>query len=200
MQDDHTTQEPKGVFRCPGYRCLIGRPDMFLCEVARSPRHVPVKVPNSFYRRYSCRKRVDRNVCLRFIVRLPLRLHPFTRASSLRNNFSCQPLRAEALLRRYRHASLPRPGRNLIEINALRRKQLRRLGDAAIRRASSLVSNLAAGRRPGTRNQLPRMRKPSCLISWSQPGPEGGALAGEGRHGSIIPSPGRVRSRNDMGA
>ena len=44
------------------------------------------------------------------------------------------------------------------------------------------------------------MRKPSCLISWSQPGPEGEALAGEGRHGSMIPSPGRVRSRNDMRA
>jgi hypothetical protein len=39
---------------------------------------------------------------------------------------------------------------------------------------------------------------PSCLISCSQPGPEGGALAGDGRHGSIIPRPGRVRSRNDM--
>jgi hypothetical protein len=25
-------------------------------------------------------------------------------------------------------------------------------------------------------------------------------LGGDGRHGSIIPSPGRVRSRNDMGA
>ena len=35
------------------------------------------------------------------------------------------------------------------------------------------------------------MRKPSCLISCSQPGPEGGAFAGDGRHGSIIPTPGR---------
>ena len=43
-----------------------------------------------------------------------------------------------------------------------------------------------------------RMRKPSCLISWSQPGPEGGALAGEGRHGSTLPRPARVCSRNDM--
>jgi hypothetical protein len=43
-----------------------------------------------------------------------------------------------------------------------------------------------------------RMRKPSCLISCSQPEPEGGALAGDGRQGSIIPSPGRVRSRNDI--
>jgi hypothetical protein len=43
------------------------------------------------------------------------------------------------------------------------------------------------------------MRNPSCLISCNQPGPEGGAFAGDGRHGSIIPSPGRVRSRNDMG-
>src|SRR5437868_3002786 len=43
-----------------------------------------------------------------------------------------------------------------------------------------------------------RMRKPSCLISCSQPGPEGGAFAGEGKHGSIIPSPGRVHSRNDI--
>jgi hypothetical protein len=40
------------------------------------------------------------------------------------------------------------------------------------------------------------MRKPSCLISCSQPGPEGGAFAGDGRHGSIVPSPGRVRSPN----
>jgi hypothetical protein len=32
------------------------------------------------------------------------------------------------------------------------------------------------------------------------PGPKkGGAFAGDGRHGSIIPSPGRVRSRNDIG-
>jgi hypothetical protein len=45
-----------------------------------------------------------------------------------------------------------------------------------------------------------RMRKPSCLISCSHPGPEGGTLAGEGKQGSIIPNPGRVRSRNDMGA
>jgi hypothetical protein len=30
------------------------------------------------------------------------------------------------------------------------------------------------------------------------PGPEGGALAGDGRHGSMIPDPGRVRSRNDI--
>jgi hypothetical protein len=29
-------------------------------------------------------------------------------------------------------------------------------------------------------------------------GPEGGAFADDGRHGSIIPKPGRVRSRNDM--
>jgi len=42
------------------------------------------------------------------------------------------------------------------------------------------------------------MRKPSCLISCSQPGPEGGALAGDGKQGSIMPSLGRVRSRNDM--
>ena len=40
------------------------------------------------------------------------------------------------------------------------------------------------------------MRKPSCLISCSQSGPEGGALAGDAKHGSIMPSPGRVRSRN----
>lgn len=30
--------------------------------------------------------------------------------------------------------------------------------------------------------------------------PEGGALAGDGRHGSTIPKPGRVRSRNDVRA
>jgi hypothetical protein len=28
--------------------------------------------------------------------------------------------------------------------------------------------------------------------------PEGGTLAGFGKHGWMIPSPGRVRSRNDM--
>jgi len=44
------------------------------------------------------------------------------------------------------------------------------------------------------------MRKPSCLISCSQPGPDGGRSAGDGKQGSIMPSPGRVRSRNDMGA
>jgi hypothetical protein len=43
------------------------------------------------------------------------------------------------------------------------------------------------------------MRMPSCLISCSQPGPLGGALAGDGRHGSINPSPGRI-TRNDMTA
>jgi len=40
---------------------------------------------------------------------------------------------------------------------------------------------------------------PKCPVR-SQPGPLGGALAGDGKHGSIIPSPGRVRSRNDMGS
>src|SRR4029077_6790252 len=39
------------------------------------------------------------------------------------------------------------------------------------------------------------MRNPSCLISCSQPGPEGGALAGDRKQGSIIPSSGPVRSR-----
>ena len=43
------------------------------------------------------------------------------------------------------------------------------------------------------------MRKPSCLISWSQPGPEGGAFVGDGRHGSIMPSPGRLRICNMRG-
>ena len=43
-----------------------------------------------------------------------------------------------------------------------------------------------------------KIRKPSCLISCSQPEPEGGTFAGDGRHGSIIPKPGRVRSRNDI--
>jgi hypothetical protein len=38
------------------------------------------------------------------------------------------------------------------------------------------------------------MRNPSCLISCSQPGPEGGALAGDRKQGSIIPSSGPVRS------
>jgi hypothetical protein len=47
---------------------------------------------------------------------------------------------------------------------------------------------------------MSRMWKQSCLISCSQPGPEGGTFAGDGRHGSIIPSPGRVRSRNNIGA
>ena len=55
-------------------------------------------------------------------------------------------------------------------------------------------------RTPALSRRRARMRKPSCLISCSQPGPEGGALAGEGRHGSIIPKPERVRSRNDITA
>jgi hypothetical protein len=42
------------------------------------------------------------------------------------------------------------------------------------------------------------IRKSSCLISCSQPGPLGGTLAGEGRHGSMNPSPGVTR--NDMSA
>jgi hypothetical protein len=37
------------------------------------------------------------------------------------------------------------------------------------------------------------------LDSCSQSGPLGGVLAGEARHGSIVPT-GRVRSRNDMRA
>src|SRR6516164_7021288 len=40
-----------------------------------------------------------------------------------------------------------------------------------------------------------RMRNPSCLISCSHPGPEGGALAGEGKHGSI-----NFDGRHNMGA
>jgi hypothetical protein len=43
------------------------------------------------------------------------------------------------------------------------------------------------------------MRKPSCLISCNQPGPEGGAFAGDGRQGSIFPSLEGVRPRNHMG-
>lgn len=40
-------------------------------------------------------------------------------------------------------------------------------------------------------------RKPSCLISWIQPGPLGGRLAGEGRDTSIAPEPRRaIGSRN----
>ena len=38
-------------------------------------------------------------------------------------------------------------------------------------------------------------------IFWAEVmiGPAGGAFAGDGRHGSIIPNPGRIRSaRNDM--
>src|SRR5262249_14156035 len=31
-----------------------------------------------------------------------------------------------------------------------------------------------------------RMRKPSCLISWSQPGSEGGAFAGDGTRAFIV--------------
>jgi hypothetical protein len=46
-----------------------------------------------------------------------------------------------------------------------------------------------------------RMRKPSCSILCSQPGPSGSALAGDGRHGSMIPNPGRgICSRNDITA
>ncbi len=45
-------------------------------------------------------------------------------------------------------------------------------------------------------------QNPEAVVfnSMSQPGPEGGALAGDGRHGSMIPNSGRVRSRRDMGA
>jgi hypothetical protein len=39
------------------------------------------------------------------------------------------------------------------------------------------------------------------MLDFVQPsGPEGGAFAGDGRHGSTISKPGRVRSRNDMRA
>src|SRR6516165_3323453 len=75
-------------------------------------------------------------------------------------------------------------------------------GDAATMIGKRLVKSLplrVISRTPAVSRRA-RMRKPSCLISCSQPGPEGGALAGDGKHGSIIPSPGRVRSRNDMRA
>jgi len=37
------------------------------------------------------------------------------------------------------------------------------------------------------------MRKPSCLISWSQFDPVGGVLAGDGRQGSMKPTVPRLR-------
>jgi hypothetical protein len=37
------------------------------------------------------------------------------------------------------------------------------------------------------------MRKPSCLISWSQFEPVGGFLAGDGRQGSTKPTVPRLR-------
>jgi hypothetical protein len=40
-------------------------------------------------------------------------------------------------------------------------------------------------------------RKPSCLISCSQPSPEGGHGADVGRHGAIKPA-GRARERDNM--
>jgi hypothetical protein len=39
----------------------------------------------------------------------------------------------------------------------------------------------------------------AVILYLVQPGPEGGALAGEGGHGSIIPRAERIRSPNDMG-
>ena len=42
-------------------------------------------------------------------------------------------------------------------------------------------------------------RTPAASLRARMREPEGGALAGEGRHGSMTPKPGRVRSCNDMG-
>jgi hypothetical protein len=36
------------------------------------------------------------------------------------------------------------------------------------------------------------------MLNFVQPPGAGGTFAGDGKHGSIIPSPRRVRSRNDM--
>ena len=44
------------------------------------------------------------------------------------------------------------------------------------------------------------MRKPSCLISCTQPGPVGGLSTERGRHGSMKPERGRGRARNNMAA
>src|SRR6516162_6233742 len=53
--------------------------------------------------------------------------------------------------------------------------------------------------RTPVRSRRARIRKPSCLISCSQPGPEGGAFAEVGKHGSTIPSRGAARSlRSDI--
>jgi hypothetical protein len=43
------------------------------------------------------------------------------------------------------------------------------------------------------------MRKPSCLISCSQSGPDGGALAGDGRHGSMKPAAQPLRCNMILG-
>src|SRR6516165_8747116 len=54
-------------------------------------------------------------------------------------------------------------------------------------------------KRTPARSRRAIIRKPSCLISWSQPGPEGGAFAEVGKHGSTIPSRGAARSlRSDI--
>jgi hypothetical protein len=42
------------------------------------------------------------------------------------------------------------------------------------------------------------MRKPSCLISYTQPAPAGGFSAGRGRHGSMKPARRRVGARNNV--
>jgi hypothetical protein len=57
------------------------------------------------------------------------------------------------------------------------------------KRAEKLFPARVISRTPAASRRASR-RKPSCLISCSQPGPEGGALAGEGRHSSIMPSRG----------
>jgi len=43
----------------------------------------------------------------------------------------------------------------------------------------------------------PRQNAEAVMLNFMQPAP-GGTFAGDGRQGSIIPKPGRVRSRNDM--
>ncbi len=56
-----------------------------------------------------------------------------------------------------------------------------------------------ASNQPHTGTVALRQNAKTVMFDFMEPArPEGGALAGEGKHGSIIPSPGRVRSRNDI--